>query len=59
MPSGVKIKREFISSFTGLRFVETNFCYDSCIPQCENNFVDKDTYFGHILGTILKWYGNS
>ena len=28
MPSGVKIKREFISSFTGLRFVETNFCYD-------------------------------
>ena len=50
MPSGVKIKREFISSFTGLRFVETNFCYDSC----ENNFVDKDTYFGHILGMILK-----
>ena len=54
MPSGVKIKREFISSFTGLRFVETNFCNDSCIPQCENNFVDKDTYFGHILGMILK-----
>ena len=38
MPSGVKIKREFISRFTGLRFTESNFCYDSCMPQCENNF---------------------
>ena len=38
MSSGVKIKREFISRLTGLRLAESNFCYDSCIPQCENNF---------------------
>ena len=38
MLSRVKIKRDFISCFTGLRFAETNFCYDSCISQCENNF---------------------
>ena len=54
MPSGVKIKGAFISRLLVCVSWDQIFAMTRVFRNAKTTFVDKDTYFGHILETILK-----